>query len=68
LCTKKAKKGIGEIRMTNNPYIGSTLDDLLKEDGTLAEVDAIAIKHVIAWQVAQTMESRNIKGCDLKCR
>jgi antitoxin HicB len=54
--------------MTNNPYIGSTLDDLLEEDGTLAEVDAIAIKRVIAWQVAQAMESMNISRTEMSKR
>jgi hypothetical protein len=39
--------------MTTNPYIGSSLDDLLKEDGVLEEVEAIAIKRVLAWQVSQ---------------
>ena len=46
--------------MTHNPYIGSSLDDLLEEDGILAEVTAIAIKRVLAWQVAQAMSSRGI--------
>jgi len=41
----------------NNPYIGSSLDELLEEDGMLAEVNAIAIKRVLAWQVAQAMSS-----------
>ncbi len=46
--------------MTHNPYIGSSLDDLLEEDGILAEVTAIAIKRVLAWQVAQAMSSQGI--------
>ncbi|HEY9708962.1 MAG TPA: hypothetical protein V6D48_12245 [Oculatellaceae cyanobacterium] len=28
----------GGKKMTTNPYIGSSLDDLLKEDGVLEEV------------------------------
>lgn len=46
--------------MTNNPYIGSSLDDLLQEEGTLAETEAIALKRVIAWQVKQAMEEKNL--------
>lgn len=43
--------------MTHNPHIGSSLDELLEEDGILAEVSAIAIKRVLAWQVAQEMSN-----------
>ena len=35
--------------MTNNPYIGSFLDDLLEEDGVRSEVTAVALKRVLAW-------------------
>jgi hypothetical protein len=40
--------------MSNNPYIGSSLDDLLEEDGMLEEVEAIAKKRVLAWQSSQS--------------
>lgn len=40
--------------MTTNPYIGSSLDDLLEEDGILDEVEAIALKRVLAWQAKIT--------------
>lgn len=40
--------------MINNPYIGSSLDDLLEEDGVLEEVEAIAKKRVLAWQSSQS--------------
>jgi antitoxin HicB len=46
--------------MTNNPYIGSSLDDLLEEDGILAEVNAVALKRVLAWQVLQEMRNRGL--------
>ena len=46
--------------MTNNPYMGSSLDDLLEEEGTLAEIESIAIKRVIAWQVKQAMEEKKL--------
>lgn len=39
--------------MINNPHIGSSLDDLLEEDGVLEEVEAIAKKRVFAWQSNQ---------------
>lgn len=46
--------------MTNNPYVGSSLDDLLQEDGILDEVNTIAIKRVLAWQILQEMEKRGL--------
>lgn len=46
--------------MTTNPYIGSSLDDLLEEDGVLDETDAIAIKRVLAWQVNQAMQEKGL--------
>lgn len=38
----------------------STLDEFLSEDGTLAEFEAVAIKEVIAWQIAEAMRAKNI--------
>jgi antitoxin HicB len=46
--------------MTNNSYIGSSLDELLEEDGILAEVSAVALKRVLAWQVLQEMKNRGL--------
>jgi hypothetical protein len=43
--------------MNNNPCIGSSLDDLLEENGILAEVNALAIKRVLAWYVSQEMRN-----------
>ncbi len=38
----------------------STLDDYLGEEGDLAEFEALAIKEVIAWQIAQAMKDKKI--------
>lgn len=46
--------------MTHNPHIGSSLDELLEEDGILAEVNAIAIKRVLAWQVSEAMSNQGL--------
>ena len=46
--------------MTNNPHIGSSLDDLLEEDGILFEANAIALKRVLAWQILQEMGKRGL--------
>jgi len=36
--------------------IGSSFEDFLKEDGSADEINAVAIKRVIAWQLEQAME------------
>ncbi len=41
-------------------HIGSSLDDLLKEDDLLAEAHAIAVKRALAWQVNQAMEKEKL--------
>jgi antitoxin HicB len=43
-----------------NRNIGSSFDDFLEEEGLLAEAEAVAIKRVITYQVAELMKSQNI--------
>lgn len=45
---------------TTRHHDGSTLDSLLAEDRILEEVEAVAIKRVIAWQLAQFTTRENI--------
>jgi antitoxin HicB len=40
--------------------IGSSLDDLLAEDAMLEEVTAVALKRVIAWQIAEEMKAQHL--------
>ncbi len=47
---------------------GSSLDSLLEEDGILHEVEAVAIKRVIAWQLAQSMKARHISKAAMAVR
>lgn len=44
----------------NNLHIGSSLDDLLEEEGILTEIHAIALKRVLAWQLSQAMAEKGI--------
>ena len=44
----------------NNKHLGSNFDDFLKEEGLLAEVEAIAIKRVVAFRINQLMEQSGI--------
>lgn len=48
-----------------NPRIGSTLDDLLKEEGIHEETQARAIKEVVAWQLAEAMKARKMSRARL---
>lgn len=56
--------------MTNrhNPHLGSTLDDLLQEDGSLADAHALAVKRVLAWRVGQTMSDLRISKSEMARR
>jgi len=38
----------------------SSLDDLLKQDGKLAEFEAVAVKEVLAWQLGEAMKAGNL--------
>lgn len=42
--------------MIDSTHVGSSFDDFLEEEGILAEVSALALKRVLAWQIAQAME------------
>jgi hypothetical protein len=41
-------------------HSGSSFDDFLEEEGILDEVDAVAIKRVVAWQLAEAMKAGRI--------
>lgn len=51
--------------MAENKHRGSTLDSFLEADGILAEVQAKAIKEVIAWQLDEAMRERGISKSEL---
>ena len=44
----------------NKKHIGSRFDDFLREEGMLAEVEAVAIKRVLAYQIAQAMKEKGL--------
>jgi antitoxin HicB len=39
------------VTKKRNPRIGSSLDDFLKSEGILEDLQAQAIKEVVAWQL-----------------
>lgn len=50
------------LETKRNPRWGSTVDDVLEEEGVLEEFRAIAIKEVIAWQSGQAMKKKLSKN------
>ena len=53
---------------TSNPHLGSTLDDLLEADGTLAQAEAVAVKRVLAWQIGQTIAAEHLNKAEMARR
>src|SRR5205809_3637916 len=54
---KKMKKK----KMTRRSARGlTTLDDFLRDEGKLEEFEAVAIKEVLAWQIAEAMKAQNL--------
>ena len=49
-------------------HVGSDFEDFLREEGRLEESTAIAIKRVIAWQIAQAMEKANVSQAEMARR
>lgn len=45
--------------------IGSNFDDFLKDEGMLEEAEAVAIKRIIAWQIAAEMKGQNMTKTSL---
>ena len=54
--------------MKENRHVGSSFDDFLEEEGLLAEIEAVAIKRVIAFQLEQEMKARNLTKAALARR
>ncbi len=47
-------------RKSRKKNMGSSLDDFLKEEGIFEEVQAQAIKEVVAWQLDEAMKKQKI--------
>ncbi|MCK5352862.1 XRE family transcriptional regulator [bacterium] len=51
-----------------SPHIGSDFDDFLEEEGILSEVEIVAAKRVIAWQIAELMKNEQISKTAMATR
>lgn len=49
-------------------HIGSDFDDFLKEDGIYEQVQAVAIKRVIAYQIAEEMKKKKLSKTEMASR
>jgi predicted transcriptional regulator len=47
------------LKSKNNQHIGSSFDEFLREEGIYAEVEAAALKKVIAAALARQMKRRH---------
>ncbi len=50
------------------PHIGNDFDRFLEEEGILQEVEIVAAKRVIAWQIAEIMEKERISKTAMAAR
>jgi antitoxin HicB len=44
----------------DNPHIGSSFESFLQEEGIAEDVNAAAVKHVLAWQIEEAMKAQGI--------
>ena len=51
-----------------SPHIGSDFDDFLEEEGISSEVEIVAAKRVIAWQIAELMKNEQISKTAMATR
>lgn len=49
-------------------HAGSTLDEFLDEEGLLAEAEAVAVKRVLAFQLAEIMRQQKLTKTQLAQR
>lgn len=52
----------------NPQHLGSSLDDFLVEEGLLPESESVAIKRVLAFQIAALMEQQRLSKAEMARR
>ncbi|NKC11690.1 MAG: helix-turn-helix domain-containing protein [Gammaproteobacteria bacterium] len=55
-------------REANNPHVGSSLEEWLREQGAFEETQAHAIKAVLAWQLRQAMDEGEVTKSEMARR
>jgi antitoxin HicB len=54
--------------MKKNRHLGSSFDEFLSKENFLADAEAVAIKRVVAFQVAQMMKKQRLTKTDMARR
>jgi predicted XRE-type DNA-binding protein len=54
--------------MIDNPHIGSSLEDFLKEEGIHEDATNYAVKRVLAWQVHKAMQEQRLTKAEMARR
>lgn len=49
-------------------HIGSGFDDFLRDEGIAEEVEGIAVKRVLAWQIEQAMQAQGLSKSEMARR
>ena len=68
---KRTKNGTlwqGDTMNLKQQALGSSFDEFLEEEGILPQVDALATKRVIAYQVAESMQEKQITKTEMAKR
>jgi DNA-binding Xre family transcriptional regulator len=52
----------------NKKHIGSNFDDFLKEENLYEQVQAVAIKRMIAFQIAEEMRKKKLSKTEMASR
>lgn len=52
----------------NENHIGSDFDEFLSEEGLLGEVEAVAVKRVLAYQISEMMKEQNMNKAEMARR
>ena len=51
----------------NEKHVGSDFDDFLREEGLLEEVEAVAAKRVLAYQISEAMKEQDLSKAGTSC-
>ncbi len=55
-------------RKKRNPHVGSDFEEFLAEEGQFVGATAVAIKRVLAWQIAEAMKDEKVSQAELARR
>lgn len=56
------------MKKNSNPHRGSDFDDLLLEESLYEEVNAKAVKKLLAWQLSQALDETGLTKTELASR